>query len=222
LVKLFRTAVIFLLLFCSVTLAYGAGVYQDGDQGEEVAAIQTQLNAVGYNVGNADGDFGAMTVKAVKAFQRDHGLEVDGIIGAQTYQAIMGRAIPVSRDASNIGVRRVVQTSLRYQGVPYVFGGTTPNGFDCSGFTRYVFAQVGINLPRAADEQYEIGRSVAYNNLQPGDMVYFSTYASGASHVGIYLGNAQFISATSSRGITIDRLDSGYWGARYMGARRVL
>ena len=103
-----------------------------------------------------------------------------------------------------------------------MFGGTTPSGFDCSGYTRFVFAKAGINLPRLADEQYMMGKSVSKANLQPGDLVFFETYEPGASHSGIYIGNGQFISATSSRGVAVASLMGGYWGERYLGAKRVM
>lgn len=220
--KFFRLIVALCLFLGTASFAHASGTYEVGDQGEDVAAIQAQLNNLGFNVGTADGDFGSLTASAVKAFQRERGLEADGVVGAQTYRALMGRDIPVSRDSSTATVRRIIQTSMRYRGVPYVFGGTSPDGFDCSGFTRYVFAQSGIYLPRMADEQFEVGRYVSYGRLQPGDLVFFSTYASGASHSGIYIGDGRFISATSSRGVAIDSLDSGYWGSRYIGARRVM
>lgn len=220
--KLFRTTLLCFVLLCFSSFAYAAA-YQEGDQGEDVALIQQRLNSLGYDIGAVDGDFGEATENAVKNFQRDKGLEVDGIIGAHTYKLLMGRDIPVSRAAtSTSAVRRVTQISLKYTGVPYVFGGTTPNGFDCSGYTRYVFAQAGIYLPRTADEQFGLGRAVSYSNLQPGDLVFFTTYAPGPSHVGIYLGNGKFISSTSSRGVVVSRLDSGYWGNCYYGARRIL
>ena len=218
--KFFQIVVISLLLASTGTLTCAEAAYHQGDQGQDIAGIQAQLNALGYNVGSVDGDFGQATAAAIVKLQRDRGLESDGVIGTETYRAIMGRDMAVSRGGSSL-VRRVVQEAMRYQGVPYVFGGTSPNGFDCSGFTRYIFAQAGINLPRAADEQYEVGQNVSYGQLQSGDLVYFTTYEPGASHVGIYLGNGQFISATSSRGIAIARIDSGYWGDRYLGARRV-
>lgn len=116
---------------------------------------------------------------------------------------------------------RLVSTANKYVGVPYVFGGNTPSGFDCSGFTRYVFSHNGINLPRMADEQYRIGSAVSRSELIPGDLVFFSTYEPGASHAGIYVGDNQFISATSSGGIRVDSMDSGYWASRYVGAKRV-
>ena len=73
-----------------------------------------------------------------------------------------------------------------------------------------------------ADSQLYYGRQISMSELRPGDLIFFSTYEPGASHSGMYIGNGQFISATSSRGVKIDSMDSGYWGARYIGARRVL
>ena len=116
---------------------------------------------------------------------------------------------------------RLVSTANRYVGVPYVFGGNDPSGFDCSGFTRYVYSAVGIDLPRMADEQYNVGSYVSRSFLQPGDLVFFTTYLPGVSHVGIYIGNNQFINA-SNNGVSIDNLDSRYWSSRYVGARRVM
>ncbi|MDF2564983.1 MAG: hypothetical protein K0Q53_1378 [Massilibacillus sp.] len=196
-----------------------ASAIRMGDQGDEVTQLQSALTSLGYSVA-IDGDFGSATARAVKAFQESRGLEADGLVGAATYRALMGRELPeVSRGGSYVA-RRIVQTSFQYVGVPYVFGGTTPSGFDCSGFVRYVYANAGISLPRAADEQFESGYAVS--NLQPGDLVFFSTYTYGASHSGIYLGNGKFISATSSSGVRIDNLYDGYWGSCYIGARRVI
>lgn len=198
-----------------------SAAYHKGDRGEDITAIQEQLMALGYGVKNADGVFGSETLAAIKAFQRDRSMEVDGVIGEETYRALMGRTIPASRAGSASFARRTISLALQYEGVPYVFGGTTPNGFDCSGFTRYVFARAGMSLPRTADAQYEIGTPVSLSRLQPGDLVFFTTYEAGASHVGIYLGDGEFVSATSSRGVAVASLYSGYWGDRYIGARRI-
>jgi hypothetical protein len=113
----------------------------------------------------------------------------------------------------------IVQTANAYMGVRYVWGGTTPRGFDCSGFVRYVFGAKGIDLPRTSEEMHsEVGTSVS--ELKVGDLVFFASKS--IDHVGIYLGNDQFISATSSRGVAIQSLASSYWSARYVGAKRVL
>lgn len=116
---------------------------------------------------------------------------------------------------------QLVSTANQYVGVPYLFGGNTPSGFDCSGFTRYVFSHNGINLPRMADEQYRLGAAVDRRELIPGDLVFFTTYEPGVSHAGIYVGDNRFISATSSGGIRVDSMESGYWASRYVGAKRV-
>ena len=210
-------------IFCLVAFLPTAALaaYHQGDRGDDIAEIQQQLMALGYGVQAADGVFGRETALAIKAFQRDRGMEVDGVIGEETFRTLMGRTIPVSRAGSASFTRRVISLALQYEGVPYSFGGTTPNGFDCSGFTRYVFARAGLALPRTADAQYNIGTPVSIQRLQPGDLVFFSTYEAGASHVGIYLGDGEFVSATSSRGIAVTSLYSGYWGDRYIGARRV-
>lgn len=214
---------LFLLTLAVCSVASASNFYEEGDQGQEIALIQQRLASMGYDVGEADGDFGPATEKAVRSFQKDKGLTPDGVVGPSTYRSLLGRDIPqVSRDSSTASARRIIQFSTRFLGVPYVFGGTTPGGFDCSGFTRYVYWTVGVDLPRMADEQFDVGRPVGYSRLQPGDLVFFTTYTAGASHSGIYLGGGRFISATSSRGVAIDRMDSSYWSQRYIGARRVL
>lgn len=149
-------------------------------------------------------------------------MDADGLVGPTTYTALMGRSMPEVSRGSNYISRRVIANSMNYIGVPYVFGGTSPSGFDCSGYVRYVFANAGIYLPRTADAQYEVGTPISRAELVPGDLVFFSTYEYGPSHVGIYLGDGNFINASSSRGVAIDSLYSGYWGSCYIGARRVL
>lgn len=115
----------------------------------------------------------------------------------------------------------ILALAKKFIGVPYVFGGTTPSGFDCSGFLQYVFKQHGINIPRLADEQYLLGESVRISQLSPGDLVFFSTYLPGASHCGFYVGDGKFLHASSSRGITIDSLDSEYWKPRFLGGKKI-
>ena len=119
---------------------------------------------------------------------------------------------------------QVVSLAYNYLGVPYVWGGTTTAGFDCSGYTKYVFAQFGITLNRTAAQQLGNGYSISYDELQPGDLVFFgNTYSSyeAATHVGIYVGGGQFIHSASG-GVKVTSLSDSYYATRYVGARRVL
>jgi cell wall-associated NlpC family hydrolase len=113
-------------------------------------------------------------------------------------------------------------TALSLRGAPYRFGGGDPNGFDCSGFVRYVYQQHGVAMPREVRDQFRVGKKVDRGRLEPGDLVFFSTVAPGASHVGIVIGGDQFIHAPSARGVVrVEHLSSQYWSRRYIGAKRV-
>lgn len=117
----------------------------------------------------------------------------------------------------------VVELALQYNGAAYVWGGESPKGFDCSGFVKYVYATAaGVSLPHSATTQANYGVAVDKSELQPGDLVFFETYTAGISHVGIYIGNNQFIHAANSRsGVKITSLgSSGY--EKYKGAVRLL
>jgi cell wall-associated NlpC family hydrolase len=109
-------------------------------------------------------------------------------------------------------------------GSPYRFGGVSEAGFDCAGFVQYSYEAAGIELPRTSRSQYGVGVPVERDALQPGDLVFFrNTYRRGISHVGLYLGDGQFVHAASrQREVVIDSLDQPYYAARYAGARRVL
>jgi cell wall-associated NlpC family hydrolase len=113
-------------------------------------------------------------------------------------------------------------TALSLRGIPYRNGGTDPNGFDCSGFTQYVFAQHGISIPREVREQFRVGSSVEPDQLVAGDLLFFATTDPGASHVGISIGGDEFVHAPSSTGVVrVERLGSSYWSPRFLGARRI-
>ena len=276
-----------LAAFVGVLGASVQGAYQYGDTGSEIVAIQKKLIAAGYKA-RETGEYDANTKWAVRLYQKDQGLPVDGILGDATYKKLMGKPMPsatktVSKvkeiskkdaelmakiQAKKEGSSKAITTSVKQQkkpttqgkpatvqvkhkvtnhtakplrtvpvsgnvkeiltyantftGVPYKFGGTTPAGFDCSGYIRHVFQKVGVQLPRQADEQYTVGKKVEKQNLQPGDLVFFETYEPGVSHSGIYIGDGQFISATSSSGVAVADIDDSYWGPRYVGAKRVL
>lgn len=132
------------------------------------------------------------------------------------------KSVSTSSSSSSSKASAIIATAKNYIGVKYVWGGTTPSGFDCSGYTSYVFAQHGITLPRVSRDQYKVGTPVSYNNLHPGDLVFFSLDEDKViDHVGIYIGNGQFINASSSKGVTIYTMGS-YWKSHYIGAKRVL
>ena len=119
--------------------------------------------------------------------------------------------------------QQIINNAKKHMGTPYVWGGTTPSGFDCSGFVQYVFKQSGISLPRTTSEQVKVGTYVSKSNLQPGDLVFLkNTYREGVSHVGIYIGDGQMIHASSSKGVTISNLSASYYTQHYHSARRVL
>jgi len=116
----------------------------------------------------------------------------------------------------------LVATALSFRGTPYRNGGSDPAGFDCSGFTQWVFAQHGIALPRQVEEQFRVGEKIKQDDLKPGDLVFFHTESRGASHVGIFIADDQFVHAPSSRGVVrVEYINSTYWGHRFVGARRV-
>ena len=111
----------------------------------------------------------------------------------------------------------VVGIAMHYLGVPYVWGGSSPRGFDCSGLVSYVFAQIGVSLPHSSYSQFGMGASVSISDLQPGDLVFFT----GASHVGIYIGGGQFIHAPHTGDVVKISSLSGYYSSNFAGGRRI-
>jgi cell wall-associated NlpC family hydrolase len=111
----------------------------------------------------------------------------------------------------------VVGIAMQYLGVPYVWGGSTPRGFDCSGLVSYVFAQIGVSVPHSSYSQFGMGTAVSISDLQPGDLVFFA----GASHVGIYIGGGQFIHAPHTGDVVKISSLSGYYSSNFAGARRI-
>lgn len=116
----------------------------------------------------------------------------------------------------------LTMTALELLGTPYVNGGSTPDGFDCSGFTQWVFARHGLQLPRDTQAQYETGEDIDPDALEPGDLLFFRTSGRRVSHVAIALDRARFVHAPNSRGVVrIESLGQPYWNRRLVGARRV-
>lgn len=119
----------------------------------------------------------------------------------------------------------LISTAKNFIGLPYRFGGTSPtSGFDCSGFMQYVYKETAnINLPRTSSSMAQVGEKVSRDELQPGDMVFFSHSGGRISHVGMYIGEGRFIhSPSTGKSISITALNSGYWANKFVTARRVI
>lgn len=122
------------------------------------------------------------------------------------------------------GVQQILDFADQFKGIPYLWGGNTPSGFDCSGFVQYVYGHFGISVIKPSQQQFYNGVPVSRSELRPGDLVFFHTSRlnpSDVSHVGIYVGNDMMINS-SNGGVSYDYLSDGYWGGRYAGARRVI
>ena len=165
---------------------------------------QQKLQVLGFSDERPSGRMTEATSTALKSFQKQHKLKADGELNDATYQKLTWEAF-AKEGIPKVKGKEIVSRAAKYKGVPYVFGGTTTKGFDCSGYVQYVFKDF-----------------VTQKQLRPGDLVFFTTYAAGASHVGIYAGDGQFWSASSSKGVMLSSLKDDYWKQRYYGARRVL
>lgn len=213
--KLFlATAVLLITVFAFSATAFAdyyskPTLLRSGMENTEVERLQRDLKSLGYFRISPTGYFGDYTKQSVIAFQRANNLAVDGIVGIRT--------------ARELKVDRVIQTAKQYIGVPYVWGGVSPSGFDCSGYTHYVLLKNGIVVPRTAKAQYGVGTSVSKDQLKPGDLVFFETYAPGPTHVGFYIGNNQFLHASSGGdSVKISDMTKSYYAQRYIGAKRVI
>ncbi|WLV25921.1 NlpC/P60 family protein [Aciduricibacillus chroicocephali] len=215
-------------------------VIPQGAQGQEVADLQKKLKDHGYNL-KVDGIYGPITQEKVIAFQYAQGWNADGIVDKPTLNAlnrtnakssdVVQTSKPVQTSAAKTtntaaasdNTNDTVAIAKSLVGTPYVFGGTTPAGFDSSGFINYVFSQQGISLERTHAGMWE-NNGVHVSKPSVGDVVFFeNTYKSGVSHSGIYIGNNQMIHAgTEDTGVEVTTPEQWkyYWSKHYIGAKR--
>ncbi|RFU66831.1 NlpC/P60 family protein [Bacillus sp. V59.32b] len=205
------TVLVILIAPFQASANVGDTTLKPGMKHAEVRQLQNLLKVKGYLKTNSyTTHYNTSTTNAVKKFQSSKKLKATGIADRATY--------------NKLGVYNVNNTSLinyakKQIGVKYKWGGTTRAGFDCSGFILYVFKNSQkITLPRTAAQMYS---NVGLKTSKPavGDLVFFTTYKKGASHVGIFIGNNQFISASSSKGVSIASMSNSYWKPRYLGAK---
>jgi len=148
---------------------------------------------------------------------------VMALAGCSAVQPSTSTPVPsTEKGAANVGLdrsgRHVVEIALKHVGTPYRWGGASPEGFDCSGFVRYVYSRVGVSLPHNAAKQYRYGRPVPRDELQPGDLVFFDRLR----HNGIYIGNRKFIHARQTgKRVSVARLDDDWYDRHWVGARRL-
>ncbi len=208
-----------------------AGYLYLGSKGAEVLTLQKDLARLGFYEGKITGTYGPVTLKSVVAYQASVGLPDYGYVGSLTDAALRqslaktARAVDVvSSGGISTTAQAVIGLAMTYQGAPYVWGGNSPaTGFDCSGFVQWIFGQYGINLPRTTFEQWDVGTHVSLDQLQPGDLVFFTTEGVFCNHVGLYLGNSQFISDTlPGQGVVVQSLNTSYWASAFDGGVSVI
>ena len=191
-------------------------------QADQLMAAQKQqmLNQVTQNIQADNVKHGVLesqiqlTENQIKQIEQETA-QAQSLVQNTTYIA------QTEKNLQTVNIQSLLNYAESYMGTPYVWGGTSPSGFDCSGFTQYVFAHFGVNLYRTSEEQFAQGLSVPESQLALGDLVFFSTYAPGASHVGIYIGNNLMVDAQDF-GVSIDNITNSYWGPKYLGARQVV
>lgn len=148
--------------------------------------------------------------------------ELSDLKGINHFIIIGGKSVVTEQVESKLtfNIKALIETAKSLEGVPYAWGGTTTKGFDCSGFLNYVYSKSGVVLPRTTSDIWN--HSTKVSKPAVGDVVFFETYKTGPSHAGIYLGNNEFIHASSSKGVTITRLDNSYFKPRFLGVKRVI
>lgn len=212
-----------------------------GMHNDDVKIVQEALAYFGYYEGEIDGIYGPLTNKGLQTAEMKHGIELTNEVTqnnlTQLYESseieeevqeknstikeAVQEEVPeikvVEKEKQNYG--EIIQVAQSFIGTPYVWGGESPSGFDCSGFLQYVYQTKDITIPRTVNDIWNFANPVETASV--GDLLFFETYQPGPSHAGIYLGDGKFIHAGSSSGVTVSELKTDYWQQRYLGAKRI-
>jgi|SRR5690625_1358522 len=213
-----------------------------GERSERVKLVQEVLYFYGYYHGNIDGIYGPLTEEAMNdvydagiltnlkeenldMLEVDEQGETDTLMDTNSTTAVSEGNINkdhvsvIPLDVAPVS-SNIIADAKTLIGTPYVWGGSTPSGFDCSGFIQYVYNQQQITIPRTVNDIWNFATPISSPSI--GDLVFFETYQPGPSHIGIYLGGGNFIHAGTSTGVTISNMqDNNYWKSKYIGAKRI-
>lgn len=207
---------------------------QYGEHSDNVTKVQEVLYFYGYYVGEIDGIYGPLTDEAIQKVKKEgifpyeeekkennietlrENIEQQSL---QNESKQLEEPVVIQLDLPHPN-GNIIETAKALLGSPYIWGGTSPSGFDCSGFIQFVYEQEDIFIPRTVNEIWNFSTPVGTPSV--GDLVFFETYQPGPSHMGIYLGKGNFIHAGSSRGVEISNInENSYWKSRYLGAKRI-
>lgn len=220
--RLARAALLFAACLILLLPSAEAKTFKQGDTDWKIKMAQQKLQTLGYQKAQPTNRLTPQAAEALKAFQKAWKLTATGNLDEKTYSRLTWQAFVQKEGIAGVKGSEIVALAAKYKGVPYKFGGSSVKGFDCSGYVQYVFRQKRTELPRSADQQVLKGVFLTQKKLKAGDLVFFTTYEQGASHVGIADGKGRFWHVSSSKGVMLSPLNDSYWKPRYYGARRVL
>lgn len=198
---------------------------KEGDSGDKVVELKKKLKNLDIYKAEINSTYDQAAVVAVLDFQKANALPQTGIVDSATLIKLNTVADKKIADRASASRRLVnakaVDYAKKYLGVPYKWGASSGKAFDCSGYVVYIMKRFNINLERTASSQFNSGTKIDRDDLQAGDLVFFTTYKKGPSHVGMYIGDNKFIHASSGVDrVTINDLNMNYYKKRYLGARR--
>lgn len=212
-----------------------------GDNNPDVKMVQEVLLFYGYYHGSVDSNYGPLTEQAIEELEAEleNGLDQEEEQTEETETSTSDDGAIIEDESSSeeeqsevekedtevmqLDVQTndldIIPAAKEHMGTPYVWGGTNPDGFDCSGFIHFLYDEQDVAIPRTVNEIWNFSNEVSSPSV--GDLVFFETYQAGPSHLGIYLGDNQFIHAGTSSGVEISNLEEDYWDERYLGAKRI-